>query len=109
PAEDGIRYFHVTGVQTCALPIYLSSLNAIAVAGEPPHDLDEQPSLDVLDALVQSALVVLVPDLHHALRDDRTGVDAVVDEVDGAAGDPDAVRERVPHPVRPREAGQQRG
>src|SRR5690606_40603757 len=22
-AEDGIRYFHVTGVQTCALPIYL--------------------------------------------------------------------------------------
>src|SRR5690606_39372332 len=23
PAEDGIRAFHVTGVQTCALPIYL--------------------------------------------------------------------------------------
>src|SRR5690606_40221358 len=22
PAEDGIRVFHVTGVQTCALPIY---------------------------------------------------------------------------------------
>src|SRR5215475_13274685 len=22
PAEDGIRAFHVTGVQTCALPIY---------------------------------------------------------------------------------------
>src|SRR5699024_11456368 len=22
PAEDGIRYRHVTGVQTCALPIY---------------------------------------------------------------------------------------
>src|SRR5690606_39050487 len=22
-AEDGIRYFHVTGVQTCALPIYI--------------------------------------------------------------------------------------
>src|SRR5690606_39691440 len=21
-AEDGIRYFHVTGIQTCALPIY---------------------------------------------------------------------------------------
>src|SRR5690606_39550601 len=21
-ADDGIRYFHVTGVQTCALPIY---------------------------------------------------------------------------------------
>src|SRR5690606_39469028 len=23
-AEDGIRYFHVTGVQTCALPILMS-------------------------------------------------------------------------------------
>src|SRR5690606_39455892 len=22
-AEDGIRYFHVTGVQTCALPIWM--------------------------------------------------------------------------------------
>src|SRR5690606_39743922 len=26
-AEDGIRYFHVTGVQTCALPIYTAVLN----------------------------------------------------------------------------------
>src|SRR5690606_40750805 len=25
-AEDGIRDFHVTGVQTCALPIYLNNL-----------------------------------------------------------------------------------
>src|SRR5690606_26550144 len=24
-AEDGIRYFHVTGVQTCALPIFVTS------------------------------------------------------------------------------------
>src|SRR5690606_40039056 len=28
-AEDGIRDFHVTGVQTCALPIYV--LNAVRV------------------------------------------------------------------------------
>src|SRR5690606_39286226 len=30
-AEDGIRHFHVTGVQTCALPIYspLRSINTI--------------------------------------------------------------------------------
>src|SRR5690606_39788156 len=27
-AEDGIRFFHVTGVQTCALPIYLEFLEA---------------------------------------------------------------------------------
>src|SRR5690606_39705905 len=25
-AEDGIRDFHVTGVQTCALPIYIATL-----------------------------------------------------------------------------------
>src|SRR5690606_40888586 len=26
-AEDGIRDFHVTGVQTCALPIYITDTN----------------------------------------------------------------------------------
>src|SRR5690606_40293047 len=30
-AEDGIRDFHVTGVQTCALPIYVSGWKEIAV------------------------------------------------------------------------------
>lgn len=53
--------------------------------------------------------VVLVPDLHHALRDDRPGVDAVVDEVDGAAGDPGAVRERVPYAVGPGKLGRRAG
>ena len=58
-------------------------------------------ALDFLDALVQSGLVVVVADLDHALGDDRAGVDAVVDEVDGAAGDLGAVRERVAHPWAP--------
>src|SRR5690606_4264186 len=31
PAEDGIRDFHVTGVQTCALPIYPPILKIIPV------------------------------------------------------------------------------
>src|SRR5436309_4902790 len=30
-AEDGIRDFHVTGVQTCALPICLGTLALIAI------------------------------------------------------------------------------
>src|SRR5690606_40502817 len=30
-AEDGIRDFHVTGVQTCALPIYLPPLGPVYV------------------------------------------------------------------------------
>src|SRR5690606_40604267 len=32
-AEDGIRDFHVTGVQTCALPIFASSESALCRAG----------------------------------------------------------------------------
>src|SRR5690606_40892733 len=32
-AEDGIRDFHVTGVQTCALPIYLHVLTVDLAAG----------------------------------------------------------------------------
>src|SRR5690606_40960370 len=30
-AEDGIRDFHVTGVQTCALPIYSTHLKSIVI------------------------------------------------------------------------------
>src|SRR5690606_39821650 len=44
-AEDGIRDFHVTGVQTCALPIYLRALPERPAptsdrAGEPTCDRD---------------------------------------------------------------------
>src|SRR5690606_39491921 len=35
-AEDGIRDFHVTGVQTCALPIWTSALVLPAHAGMVP-------------------------------------------------------------------------
>src|SRR5690606_39866766 len=37
-AEDGIRAFHVTGVQTCALPIFLAALGGCSApdAAEPP-------------------------------------------------------------------------
>src|SRR5690606_40073671 len=41
-AEDAIRDFHVTGVQTCALPIYMSeqttssgNKNVVLICGEP--------------------------------------------------------------------------
>src|SRR5690606_40299203 len=33
-AEDGIRDFHVTGVQTCALPIYFSPASRVAPVRE---------------------------------------------------------------------------
>src|SRR5690606_40971016 len=34
-AEDGIRDFHVTGVQTCALPIYRGALRTSALLARP--------------------------------------------------------------------------
>src|SRR5690606_39516285 len=34
-AEDGIRDFHVTGVQTCALPIYFGRVVAAATIASP--------------------------------------------------------------------------
>src|SRR5207302_7940269 len=35
-AEDGIRYFHVTGVQTCALPISSSPRRSASAARSSP-------------------------------------------------------------------------
>src|SRR5690606_6087276 len=40
-AEDGIRDFHVTGVQTCALPIYLAIVNSYYV-GQMLNSSDNQ-------------------------------------------------------------------
>src|SRR5690606_39930468 len=41
-AEDGIRDFHVTGVQTCALPIFLSSCaNTFQNFGNSKVEIDE--------------------------------------------------------------------
>src|SRR5690606_41545095 len=37
-AEDGIRDFHVTGVQTCALPISAAALGVPTVAVHPEDD-----------------------------------------------------------------------
>src|SRR5690606_39528233 len=36
-AEDGIRDFHVTGVQTCALPIFHSRSERLDATGNPAH------------------------------------------------------------------------
>src|SRR5204862_4399316 len=54
-AEDGIRDLYVTGVQTCALPIYLPDVAA------------QQP---LLDTLVEEVGAVL---LDHALHSERLG------------------------------------
>src|SRR5690606_41128209 len=49
-AEDGIRDFHVTGVQTCALPI--SAVNGLCK--EPQEDNDEEQIIVVTQSNLQS-------------------------------------------------------
>src|SRR5690606_39915695 len=47
-AEDGIRDFHVTGVQTCALPIYNTQQNSLFVDYEGNLELGHIDSSDNL-------------------------------------------------------------
>src|SRR2546430_6430061 len=54
-AEDGIRDLTVTGVQTCALPIYIMSLGGIAIA---------------IGAMVDSA-IIMIENAHKALEQFR--------------------------------------
>src|SRR5690606_40619098 len=48
-AEDGIRDFHVTGVQTCALPIFLGgNITACNVYRIDPTDADDLTRAEML-------------------------------------------------------------
>src|SRR5690606_40154919 len=58
-AEDGIRDFHVTGVQTCALPIFGFSLGETALAAFPRVAL-EAPSVPTV-ALLRLVRLRLAP------------------------------------------------
>src|SRR5690606_41131256 len=46
-AGDGIRDFHVTGVQTCALPISVEDADAAAL-GQAPVDAPEEVVVELL-------------------------------------------------------------
>src|SRR5690606_39783196 len=63
-AEDGIRDFHVTGVQTCALPIYPLALGDVLDNADDcglAADLDGRTEdLDVDDGAVLAAAAALV-------------------------------------------------
>src|SRR5207253_4061688 len=63
-AEDGIRGGHVTGVQTCALPI----LNARPISGCTPSNRSRSP-----DALVPSTRVLSVPKVAIRSEERRVG------------------------------------
>src|SRR5207302_4716422 len=65
-AEDGIRDFHVTGVQTCALPIYLArhqTARSLRIAQSRPHDLGRACAL--VSRLDHMPGIVAAPVPHH--------------------------------------------
>src|SRR5690606_41048396 len=58
-AEDGIRDFHVTGVQTCALPIWIGALSGPLHGGAPSrvlHMLEEVERTGDAASYVRSVL-----------------------------------------------------
>src|SRR5690606_40291525 len=57
-AEDGIRDFHVTGVQTCALPILLRSVSG----GRPPARMSSSAAATIF-AMVRTVSAGCLPTL----------------------------------------------
>src|SRR5690606_32292932 len=53
---DGIRYFHVTGVQTCALPIFESYSSSQTSPSQPGYDQVETPKRNCAGSCRASAL-----------------------------------------------------
>src|SRR5690606_41420254 len=73
-AEDGIRDFHVTGVQTCALPILRTcgpASGLVAVPGVPPEDLHKQAQQ--FDAVTLAQDITMLEELRRLLRTSQAG------------------------------------
>src|SRR5438445_7479758 len=58
-AEDGIRDIGVTGVQTCALPIFWSLVTNLLLKGD-PYPLPYVPLINPLDLAQAFVLLVLL-------------------------------------------------
>src|SRR5207302_3634364 len=76
-AEDGIRDFHVTGVQTCALPIcncgYHGIERARPIGGNRlEHYPDSPRALDAMVAAIAAARATIHFE-NYIIRDDATG------------------------------------
>src|SRR5690606_39992904 len=63
-ADDGIRDFHVTGVQTCALPIWVEVPIYYVIVGVMGRLLDWRLPIDTLNDRFQ----ILVKRISHSLR-----------------------------------------
>src|SRR5690606_11233178 len=83
-AEDGIRDFHVTGVQTCALPIAGREIQIAHVGTRRPR-----PDLDLPESVKQSA------DLLDIVR--QPDVDVVVEVMGGIHPAYEVIKEAILH------------
>src|SRR5690606_39665194 len=68
-AEDGIRDFHVTGVQTCALPIF--------VITEIPYQVNKAHMIEKMAELVRDKRIEGISDIRD--ESDRQGYRVVVE------------------------------
>src|SRR2546426_3364550 len=86
-AEDGIRDYKVTGVQTCALPIWDVDLVVLGAIADLVHHEAELANADVLEVLA-----ILVEDLHmrsgHRVLDPLPRV-LVLERTEEVSGDRD--------------------
>src|SRR5690606_40569043 len=71
-AEDGIRDFHVTGVQTCALPI--SRRREVPAIGRLPRRTAPAPHRQALQAPAQGRVLGRPRQPHHLTAGDRKSV-----------------------------------
>jgi hypothetical protein len=77
--------------------------------GQEAQELDEPGPLHRADALMEGVLVIVVVHVQRELGDDRAGVHAGVDQVEGRARHLHSVGQRVADAVGTGERGQQRG
>src|SRR5215510_15747147 len=71
-AEDGIRDGHVTGVQTCALPIYLHGRRL---------KLMDEHGIEMMLLSINAPVVQAVPDVRQANELSRQGNDYLAEQV----------------------------
>src|SRR5205807_4479799 len=79
-AEDGIRDYKVTGVQTCALPIFFNATSILLLALVTPFAHAQSTGgrirgtvTDPSGGAVVGATVTLINEATHATRDVQTG------------------------------------
>src|SRR5690606_40769683 len=69
-AEDGIRDFHVTGVQTCALPISMTAMYALGIGS----NIMSLGGIAIAIGAMVDASIVMVENAHKRLE--QAGPDA---------------------------------